>query len=174
MGGNPIHQEKEWKMAKESSIAPKERVNIVYRPELGDAKEEVELPLKMLVMGDFTGNPGDRAVEKREPVNVDKDNFNEVLKAQNIAMNMSVPNRLAVNPEAELNVNLRVECIKDFGPEAIVEQVPELKRLLELRDALRALKGPLSNVPEFRKKIQALIKDDEARQRLLEEIGLES
>ena len=128
----------------------------------------------MLVMGDFTGNPDDRAVEKREPVNVDKDNFNEVLKAQKISMNFSVPNRLAVDQGEELNVSLRVETIKDFGPEAIVEQVPELKRLLELRDALRALKGPLSNVPEFRRKIQALIKDDEARQRLLAEIGLES
>jgi type VI secretion system protein ImpB len=63
--------------------------------------------------------------------------------------------------------------MKDFGPEAIVEQVPELKRLLELREALRALKGPLSNVPEFRKKIQELIKDEDARQRLLAEIGLD-
>jgi len=160
-------------MAKESSIAPKERVNIVYRPSLGDAKEEVELPLKMLVVGDFTGNPGERAVEKREPVNIDKDNFNEVLKAQNISLNLSVPNRLAADMEAELNVSLRVESMKDLGPEAIVEQVPEMRRLLELRDALRALKGPLSNVPEFRRKIQELIKDDDARQRLLAEIGLE-
>ena len=160
-------------MAKEPSIAPKERVNIVYRPSLGDAKEEVELPLKMLVVGDFTGNPGDRAVEKREPENIDKDNFNEVLKAQNISLNLSVPNRLAADMEAELNVSLRVESMKDLGPEAIAEQVPEMRRLLELRDALRALKGPLSNVPEFRRKIQELIKDDDARQRLLAEIGLE-
>lgn len=160
-------------MAKESSIAPKERVNIVYRPSLGDAKEEVELPLKMLVVGDFTGAPGDRAVEKREPVNIDKDNFNEVLKARKISLNLSVPNRLAADMEAELNVSLRVESMKDLGPEAIVEQVPEMRRLLELRDALRALKGPLSNVPEFRRKIQELIKDDDARQRLLAEIGLE-
>lgn len=160
-------------MAKESSLAPKERVNIVYRPSLGDAKEEVELPLKMLVMGDFTGNHDARPLEKREPVNVDKDNFNEVLKAQNIVLNFSVPNRLAVDKADELNISLRAETMKDFGPEAIVAQVPELKRLLELREALRALKGPLSNVPEFRKKIQELIKDDNARQRLLAEIGLE-
>jgi type VI secretion system protein ImpB len=160
-------------MAKESSVAPKERVNIVYRPALGDAKEEIELPLKMLVMGDFRGGSDDRQLEKREPVAVDKDNFNEVLKAQNITLNMSVPNRLATGKEDEMNVLLRVERMKDFGPEAIVDQVPELKRLLELREALRALKGPLSNVPEFRKKIQELIKDDSARQRLLAEIGLE-
>jgi type VI secretion system protein ImpB len=160
-------------MAKESSIAPKERVNIVYRPTTGDAKEDVELPLKMLVMGDFTGGPDDRPLEKREPVNVDKDNFNDVLKAQNITMHFTVPNRLSTNPEDELNVRLQVESIKDFAPEAIVEQVPELKQLLELREALRALKGPLSNVPEFRKKIQDLIKDDNTRQKLLAEIGLE-
>jgi len=160
-------------MAKESSLAPKERVNIVYRPSLGDAKEEVELPLKMLVMGDFTGSHDARPLEKREPVNVDKDNFNEVLKAQKIALNFSVPNRLAVDKADELNISLRAETMKDFGPEAIVAQVPELKRLLELREALRSLKGPLSNVPEFRKKIQELIKDDNARQRLLAEIGLE-
>lgn len=160
-------------MAKESSIAPKERVNIVYRPSLGDAQEEVELPLKMLVLGDFTGNPDERPLEKREPVNVDKDNFNEVLKAQNISLSFSVPNRLAAEGGDELNVMLRLETMKDFGPEAIVDQVPELRRLLELREALRALKGPLSNVPEFRRKIQELIKDDATRQRLLTEIGLE-
>ncbi len=160
-------------MAKESSIAPKERVNIVYRPSLGNAQEEVELPLKMLVLGDFTGSPDERPLEKREPVNVDKDNFNEVLKAQNISLSFSVPNRLAAEEGDELNVRLRLETMKDFGPEAIVDQVPELRRLLELREALRALKGPLSNVPEFRRKIQELIKDDATRQRLLTEIGLE-
>ena len=102
-------------MAKESSIAPKERVNIVYRPALGDAKEEVELPLKMLVVGDFTGNPGDRAVEKREPVNVDKDNFNEVMKGHNISLNLSVPNRLTADTEDALDVRLRIASIKDVA-----------------------------------------------------------
>ena len=47
-------------MAKEGSVAPRERVNIVYRPATGDAQEEVELPLKFLVMSDFTGKPDDR------------------------------------------------------------------------------------------------------------------
>ncbi len=58
-------------MAKEGSVAPKERVNIVYRPETGDAKEEVELPLKLLVMGDFSQKTDDRMVEDRDPVNID-------------------------------------------------------------------------------------------------------
>jgi type VI secretion system protein ImpB len=160
-------------MAKDPSIAPKERVNIVYRPAIGDAKEEVELPLKMLVMGDFTGRTDNRPLERREPVNIDKDNFNEVLKAQEVRLNLSVPNRLSGNADDAMNLSLKVESMKDFGPEAIVEQVPELKRLLELREALRALKGPLSNVPEFRKKIQELLKDENASAKLLAEIGIE-
>ena len=160
-------------MAKQTTVAPKERVNIVYKPALGEAQEDVELPLKMLVLGDFTGTPDGRPVEQREPVNVDKDNFNDILKAQNISINVSVPNLLAAEQGQDMNVKLSVGSMKDFGPEAIVEQVPELKRLLELREALRALKGPLANVPEFRKKIQDLIKDDTTRQRLLAEIGIE-
>jgi len=160
-------------MAKDPSIAPNERVNIVYRPAIGDAKEEVELPLKMLVMGDFTGRTDDRPLERREPVNIDKDNFNEVLKAQEVRLNLSVPNRLSGNADDAMTLSLKVESMKDFGPEAIVEQVPELKRLLELREALRALKGPLSNVPEFRKKIQELLKDENASAKLLAEIGIE-
>jgi type VI secretion system protein ImpB len=160
-------------MAKEASVAPRERVNIVYRPALGDAKEEVELPLKLLVMGDFTFRPDDRALEDRETINVDKDNFNEALKSQEIALNLSVPNKLSSEPGEEMAVKVRFDSLKDFGPESVVRQVPELNRLLELRDALKAMKSPLSNVPEFRKKIQELVKDEGARTQLLKEVGLE-
>ena len=160
-------------MAKESSVAPKERVNIVYRPATGDAKEEVELPLKLMVMGDFTGRPDDRPLEKREPVNIDKDSFNDVLKAQGINLNLTVPNKLSGRPDEEMNVKLKFESIKDFEPEKVVGQVPELKRLLELREALKALKGPLANVPDFRKKIQELVKDETTRKQLLKEMGME-
>jgi len=160
-------------MAKESSVAPKERVNIVYRPATGDAKEEVELPLKVLVMGDFTGGPDDRPLEKRETVNIDKDNFEDVLKAQGISLNLTVPNKLSGKPDEEMSVKLKVGSMKDFGPEAVAQQVPELKKLQELREALASLKGPLSNVPEFRKKIQDLVKDEDARKKLLKEMGME-
>ncbi len=160
-------------MAKEASVAPKERVNIVYRPATGDAQEEVELPLKLLILGDFTQTTDERTVEDREPINIDKDNFNEVLKAQNININLTVPNKLSENPDEEMAVNLSFDTIKDFGPESIAEQTPELNKLLELRKALTALKGPLSNVPEFRKKIQSLVKDDATKDQLLKELGVE-
>ena len=158
-------------MPNQGTVAPKERVNIVYRPAQGEAQEEVELPLKMLVLGDFTGTEDGSPLEEREPVNVNKENFNEVLRAHRIEIGISVPNRLLGESGEDLDVQLRIESMKDFGPEAIVEQVPELKRLLELREALRALKGPLANAPEFRRKIQELLDDDRCRQKLLVEIG---
>ncbi|HUT71273.1 MAG TPA: type VI secretion system contractile sheath small subunit [Desulfatiglandales bacterium] len=160
-------------MAKEGSVAPKERVNIVYRPATGDAKEEVELPLKLLVVGDFTQRPDGRMVEEREPINIDKDNFNEVLKAQNLSLDLTVPNKLSEDPDAELNVSVKFESIKDFEPEAIAKNTPELNKLLELREALNSLKGPMSNRPEFRKKIQELIKNEAAREQLLKELKIE-
>ena len=160
-------------MAKEGSVAPKERVNILYRPATGDAKEEVELPLKLLVMGDFTLRADDRMVEEREPINIDKDNFNEVLKAQNLKLDITIPNKLSEDPEEEISLGLKFESLADFGPEAIVKNTPELNKLLELREALTSLKGPMSNRPEFRKKIQKLIKDEAAREQLLKELKLE-
>ena len=160
-------------MAKEGSVAPRERVNIVYRPATGDAKEEVELPLKILVMGDFAGKPDDRPLEDREPTNIDKDNFNEVLKAQGIGVEVAVPNKLSGEPDEDLNVSLKFDSMKDFGPEAIAKNTPELNRLLELREALGSLKGPLSNLPAFRKRIQELVKDEAAREQLLKELGVE-
>jgi len=160
-------------MAKEGSVAPRERVNIVYRPATGDAQEEVELPLKMLVMSDFTGKADDRPLEDREPINIDKDNFDEVLKAQGIGLDVTVPNKLSGEPDEDMNVSLKFGSMKDFGPEAIAKNTPELNRLLELREALGALKGPLSNLPNFRKKIQELVKDEATREKLLKELGAE-
>jgi type VI secretion system protein ImpB len=160
-------------MTKEGSIAPKERVNIVYRPATGDAQEEVELPLKLVVLGDFTLQADDRMIEDRDPVSVDKDNFNDVLKAQGLELNLNVPNKLSGKDDDQMAVNLKFNSLKDFEPDAIVQKVPELVKLMELREALKALKGPLANVPDFRKKVQELVKDEGARTKLLKELGIE-
>lgn len=159
-------------MATNGSVAPKERVNIVYKPATGDAKEDVELPLKQLVIGDFTLKESSVPLDERKPIQVDKDNFNDVLKAQNLSLNLSVPNRLAdAETDENLAVSLEFKGIRDFEPDSLVEQVPELKQLIALRDALKSLKGPLGNLPEFRKRIQELIRDDGTRERLLSELG---
>jgi type VI secretion system protein ImpB len=159
-------------MGKEGSVAPKERVNITYKPATGDAAEEKELPLKILVMGDFTGRKDDRVVEDRKPINIDKDNFNDVMKEQKLGVDVNVADKLSGEENAELSVSLKFDTLKDFTPEGIAKQVPELRKLTELRGALIALKGPLGNVPGFRKKIQALLGDEAARSKLMAELGL--
>ena len=85
---------------------------------------------------------------------------------------MQVPDMLSGEKGAELPVTLKFKKLGDFGPDAIAEQVPELKKLLELRSAITALKGPLGNIPAFKKKISALLADDKAREKLVNELGM--
>ncbi len=164
-------------MAKESSVAPKERVNIVYKPAIGGVQEEKELPLKLLMLGDYTLRQEEAPLEDRKPISVDKDNFNDVMESQKLSLTLSVPDKLAEERagegERQLAVNLNFKSMKDFRPEAVVEQVPELNQLLQLRSALQALKGPLGNIPAFRKKIESLVADVTARERILRELGAE-
>jgi len=159
-------------MAKDASVAPKERVNIVYKTSVGDAEEAVELPMKQLVLGHFSESGREKRIEDRDSIAIDKDNFNEVLGAQNVSVDLSVPNKLSEDPDAEMSVSLDFKNMKDFGPEAVAQKVPELQKLMKLREALQALKGPLSNIPEFRNTIQELISDETQREKLLKELGL--
>ena len=159
-------------MAKEGSVAPKERVNIVYKPETGGAQQEVELPLKLLMLGDYTLRDEDTPVEDRKPINIDKDNFNDVMGKHNLSLDLNVPNQLSGQDGDELSVSLSFEKVKDFDPESVARQVPELAKVLELREALVALKGPLGNVPTFRRMIQAALSDDDARDKLLKELNI--
>jgi type VI secretion system protein ImpB len=154
-------------------VAPKERVNIVYRPASGDAMEEVELPFRLMVIGDFTMAQDDRLVEELEPINIDKNNFNEVLKAQQLKLQFNVDDALSSEEGGQMSVDLKFENLKDFNPDQLVKQVPELAKLMELREALRALRGPLGNVRAFRNKLKEIISDQGARERLLKELGLE-
>ena len=157
---------------KEGSVAPKERVNITYKPAIGDAKEEVELPLKLLMLGDYTQRPDPRPLEDRKPLNVDKDNFSKVMSEQKLGLTFNVKNAMSENPDEELAVNLKFRRLSDMEPEAVANQVPELKKLLDLRAALTALKGPLGNEKAFRNKIQQILGDPAQRNKLIGELGL--
>jgi type VI secretion system protein ImpB len=158
-------------MAKEGTIAPRERVNITYQPATAGAQEQVELPLKFLLLADLTGQPDSRPVEERTPVSVDKDNFARVMAEQKLVVSASVANLLTSEPGGSLEVALQVRGLADLTPDGIAEQVPELQQLLELRRALIALKGPLGNVPGFRRKIQALLGDELTRKQLASELA---
>ncbi|AUX44711.1 type VI secretion system contractile sheath small subunit [Sorangium cellulosum] len=158
---------------KEGSVAPKERVNITYKPATGNAKEDVELPLKLLMLGDYTQRPDPRPLEDRKPINVDKDNFQKVMSEQKLGLTFNVKDVLSEQENSELTVNLKFRRLSDMEPEAIANQVPELKKLLDLRAALTALKGPLGNEKAFRNKIQQILSDPAQRNKIVSELGLD-
>lgn len=157
----------------DGSVAPKERINVSYKTNTGGVSEDVELPLKMLILDDFTGRPNEDVVEDIEPLNINKDNFDDVIKSHNISMSFSVPNKLQDDSTDTVSVDLKINSIKDFSPENVARQIPELNSLLELRRALLALKGPLGNTPAFRKTIQAILDNDDTRAQIMRELGIE-
>ncbi len=156
----------------EGSVAPKERVNIVYKSNTGDKSEDVELPLKLLMIGDYTGKEGEVILDDRIPININKDNFNDVMKSMNLSVDLNVGNTLSEEDD-EMSVHVDVKSMKDFSPECVAQQVPELNSMLQMRNALLALKGPLGNVPAFRKTIQNILNDDESRSIIMTELGLD-
>lgn len=162
-------------MQNSGSVAPKERINIKYVPATGDQQAEVELPQKLLVVGDFKGRAEEAPIEERESVTVDKDNFQSVMREFGLSLQAVVPNRLDVDGEdegKELSAALTFKSLDDFSPDGVARQVPELRKLIELREALMALKGPLGNVQAFRQRLQALIENPEARRQLLGELEM--
>lgn len=161
-------------MYKEGSVAPKERVNIKYIPSTGDSQAEIELPLKTLVVGDFKGHAEETPLEEREAVSVDKNNFEAVMRESDLKISATVPNKLSDEENAELPIELSFKSLADFSPDAVAAQVPELNKLVELREALVALKGPLGNIPAFRERLQTLLNSEESREKLLSELSLVS
>jgi len=161
------------KKKEDYTVAPKERINIVYRPATAGRKEQVELPLKVMVLGDFTQAEDVRDVEDREPVEVNDNNFDEVLAGMEVSTHFTVANKTGDEGAKDIEVDLSFEKLSDFAPGHVIESVPELRKMLQVREALKALKGPLGNVPEMRRKIQEIVGDDAKSAKLMEELGLQ-
>ena len=154
----------------DGSNAPKERINISYKAKTNGAAADVVLPLKLMVMSNFTSDTNNIPLEEREPVSINKVNFNKVMEQMGITTNFNVKN--TISPDAdEMSINLNIKSMTDFSPDNIVKQVPELQKLMALREALTALKGPMGNVPEFRKKLLAILSDAEKKEQLMLEIA---
>jgi type VI secretion system protein ImpB len=160
-------------MAKNNSgsVAPKERINISYRPANTAANERVELPFKVMVVGKFSTHDSETPLSDRAPVNINKANFDEVLDKTGVSLNFTVPNKLHKEGE-DIAVNLDVSSMKDFEPDSILSAVPELKKTIEARNALKALKGPIGNVPGLRKTLKSMLENPETRAQLKQELGL--
>ena len=147
---------------------PPARVNLFLEVAKGDAKERVELPMRMLVMGDFTNREDGPPLEDREVINLNKDNFEDVLRSQELRVKTAVPNTLT--DDDDLAIDLTFDSMKSFNPDQIAKQVPELSRLLATRNLLQDLRNRLISAADFRKQIESVINDPAAREQLLAEL----
>lgn len=159
-------------MAREASAAPKERINVTFKPATGGAQEEIELPLKVTVLGDFRHRHDDRHLLDRKPVMVNRNNFADVMAKQDLSMEFAVPRKLKDgDSDVDIQVKLNIGNMRDFEPESIIHQVPELHQLDMLRQALVSLKGPLGNLPAFRSTLEDILKDPRQREAILREVS---
>lgn len=154
-------------MAKESTqkklsrVRPP-RVQITYDVEVGDAIETKELPFVLGVLGEYSGQPKEALAKMKERkfVDIDRDNFDDVLKGMAPRLLMRVENRLQ-NDGTEMGVELNFSALKDFEPQRIVEQVEPLKKLLEIRTQLADLRNKITGNDKLEELLDDIVRDTE-------------
>ena len=144
-------------MSYQSEI-PKSRVNIKLDLHTGTAKKKVELPLKLLVAGDFSNGAEQRPLSERQKVNINKNNMNSVLAEFSPSVSMAVENTLA-DDGSEDAITLAFRDMKDFEPEQVARQIPQLKAMLAMRSLLRDLKANLMDNTAFRRELEKILLD---------------
>ncbi len=108
---------------------PTARVNIKLDLHTGGVQKKVELPLKLLTVGDFSNGREQRPLSEREKVDINKNNFNDVLAKFSPVVNLSVKNTLAGDDRKD-DINLTFKNIRDFEPEQVARNIPQLRVLL--------------------------------------------
>ena len=150
----------------------KPRVHITYEVETEGAVAQKELPFVMGVMGEFTGNASapQKALKDRKFVQIDRDNFNDVMSRLGPAMNAKVENTLT--GEGEIAVNLKFNSMDDFDPAKIVEQVEPLKKLLETRNKLKDLLTKADNSENFQDLLEQILQNETDVKKLASDLGV--
>jgi len=151
------------------------RVQITYDVEIGDAIELKELPFVLGVMGDFTGQPTEplARLKDRKFVEVNPDNFDQVLESMKPHLAFSVENKLSEDPNAgNIKVDLHFKSMDDFAPENVARQVKPLRELLELRTRLMDLRGSLQGNDKLDELLREAVADETKLAQLRKEMGV--
>ncbi|MDR3435258.1 type VI secretion system contractile sheath small subunit [Telmatospirillum sp.] len=150
----------------------KPRVHIKYEVETEGAMVEKELPFVVGVLGDFSGDPSDDAkpLKDRKFVQIDRDNFNEILARMQPTLSLRVPNELA-GDGSELAVELAFSSLEDMEPGQIVQQVPALRKLLETRNQLRDLLTKADRSTQLEDLLEGILQDNEQLRALSRQLG---
>jgi type VI secretion system protein ImpB len=147
---------------------PAARINLKLDVGKGDANKNVELPLKLLVLSDLTQREKEGRLADREKIDINKNNFQQVMANLGLKLSFTVENTL--KGEGEMQVEIPVTNMDSFKPEAVASAVPALSKLLAARNLLKDLKSNLIDNREFRRRLEELIKNPESVQKLRAEL----
>jgi type VI secretion system protein ImpB len=150
------------------------RVHITYEVETEGAEILRELPFVVGIMGDFSGDPTQplRPLNERKFIQIDRDNFNEVMARMTPGLNLRVDNKLA-DDGSQIAVGLKFNSIEDFEPARVAQQVPALKALLETRDKLRDLMSKVDRSEQLESLLEQILTNDNELKSLSGQLGLE-
>jgi type VI secretion system protein ImpB len=152
----------------------KPRVHITYDVETEGAEILKELPFVVGIMGDFSGDPTQplRPLSERKFIQIDRDNFNEVMARMTPGLNLRVDNKLA-DDGSEMAVSLKFNSIDDFEPARVAEQIPALKALLETRNKLRDLMSKVDRSEQLENLLEQILTNENELKSLSGQLGLE-
>ncbi|MGE0756108.1 MAG: type VI secretion system contractile sheath small subunit [Pirellulaceae bacterium] len=151
----------------------KPRVHITYDVETEGAVVQKELPFVMGVVGDFSGNPTEplKPLKDRKFIQIDRDNFNDVMKRMTPGLNIRVENTLK-SDGSELALQLKFNSLEDFEPANVVKQVEPLRRLLETRDKLRDLASKVDRSEDLEKVLENVLQNTDELKKLGDQLGV--
>ncbi len=152
----------------------KPRVHITYDVETGGAQVKKELPFVMGVMGDFSGDPTSdlKPMRDRKFVQIDRDNFNDVLNRMTPGLNLKVENTLA-GDGSEMAVELAFKSMNDFDPAKVARQVEPLQKLLATRDKLRDLLTKIDRSEDLEEVLERVLQNTDELKQLSSELGVD-
>ncbi len=156
---------------------PKSRITLVYRTNINGEPEDVKLPFRVVVLGDFSlGSSKDRQVdlEERKMRSIAGNNLNDVMKDMGMSISFEVDDKVSSDGEGKMMVELPISRMKSFHPDEIVHHVPKLKALMLLRKLLLEMQSDIDNRKELRRKLYELFSNKEELQKLLESDQLKS
>lgn len=153
----------------------KPRVHISYDVETEGAKVKKELPFVVGVMGDYSGNASEnkKAFRDRKFINIDRDNFDEVMSRIAPQINFRVANKLS-DDNSEMSVNLKFNSMEDFEPGKIVQQVEPLQKMLHTRKQLTELIAKIDRSEDLEEILENVLQNTEQLKELSEQLGTTS
>lgn len=149
---------------------PPARVNLFLEVAKGDAQEKIELPMRLMVMGDYKGRADGTPLSDREILNLNKNNFESVLKSMDVKLEYVVQDTLKGGEDDEMKVELDIDSMESFDPEEVAKQVPQLNRMLAMRNLLQDLRNRVVSANDFRKQLEQIVTDEGALEKLAAEL----